>query len=78
MYISMLSVHRFIQPRYVFLHGDVLPHGKWWKRIKADVANVFFINVTQNLPKYIFGKKIHRPEHVADVERLNIIYGKPR
>ena len=31
-YLSVLSAHKFIQPKFMYFHGDVLPVGYWWNR----------------------------------------------
>jgi hypothetical protein len=74
MYISFLSVHKFISPRYIFIHGDALPHGYWWNRTTTDVDNIYFVNMTFSMPHQVFGKPLIKPEHVADILRLDVLY----
>jgi hypothetical protein len=76
MYISFLSVQRFIRPRYIFIHGDALPHGEWWNRTTNDVDNIYFVNMTSALPTHVFGMPLRKPEHVADVVRMDAIYSE--
>ncbi len=76
MYISFLSVQRFIRPRYIFIHGDALPSGEWWNRTISDVDNIFFVNMTSRMPSHVFGGKILKPVQTSDIVRWDVIYSK--
>jgi len=76
-YVSYLSVHRFIRPRYIFVHGDAPPHGYWWKQTIDDVTNIYYVNASE-AATHIYGKRIKSPEHRSDILRYKIIYGKLR
>ena len=75
-YLSFLGVHQHIRPSHIFIHGDVLPSGEWWRRTVTDVANIFFVYVT-DIPKQIYGKPLQQIEHRTDILRYRILYGRP-
>ena len=72
-YLGYLSVHKFIQPQYIFIHGDALPRGAWWERTLKEVANIF--HVPRKKPMTIFDQNIGYIEHTADFARLLILIG---
>lgn len=72
-YLSYLSVHKFIQPDYVFLHGDVEPSGYWWNKTVRDVANIFHIH--RQMPLTINGRQLSHAQHATDVVRLEALIG---
>jgi len=74
-YLSFLGVHQHIRPRQIFIHGNVLPRGDWWRRTTNDVANIFFVEIV-NVPTKIYGKTLAFVEHKTDILRLRIVYGK--
>ena len=73
-YLSFVSVDLFVRPEYIFIHGDVIPSGYWWRRVVTEVANVFHVNTSA--PSEIFGRQIKRVEHKADILRYRIVYRK--
>ena len=73
-YLSFLGVHQHIKPSHIIVHGNVLPQGAWWRRTVNDVANIYFLNVT-DVPTEVNGKPVKLIEHRADILRLRIIYG---
>ena len=73
-YLSFLSTHRYIKPRFIYLHGDALPKGYWWQRILQDVANLY--HVPREKPVRIQGYKVPFVEHCADLVRLQTLMGK--
>ena len=75
-YLSFLGVQQHIRPSHIFIHGDVLPSGEWWRRTVTDVANIFFVNVTDHIPTQIYGKPLQRIEHRTDILRYQIVYRK--
>ena len=73
-YLSYLSVHKFIKPQYIFVHGDALPSGEWWTRTLKEVSNIF--HVPRKKPTTIYNQEIGYIEHTADIARLHILIGK--
>ena len=73
-YLSVLSVHRFIIPEYIYLHGDQLPHGYWWNRTVVDVSNLY--HVFREQPMRVQGIKIPWVEHRTDIVRLQTLLGE--
>ena len=73
-YLSLLGVHQHIKPRHIIIHGNVLPRGDWWSRTVNDVANIYFVNVT-DIPVEIYGKPLIILEHRTDIMRYRILYG---
>jgi len=73
-YLSLLGVHQHIKPTHIIIHGNVLPCGDWWSRTANDIANIYFVNVT-DIPVEIYGKPLRLLEHRADVMRYRILYG---
>jgi len=73
-YLTYLSVHKFIKPHYILLHGDVTPTGHWWKRTVADVPNIYHVHVDDK--KSMFGQNFAYPSQHSDVLRLYVILGK--
>jgi len=73
-YLSFLGVHQNIRPTHIIIHGNVLPLGDWWRRTTKDVANIFFVNVT-DVPMQIYGKPLIHLEHRTDILRYRIVYG---
>ena len=72
-YLSYLSVQKFIQPQYIFVHGDALPRGEWWTRTLTEVSNI--VHVPRKKPTTIFNQDIGYIEHAADFARLQILIG---
>jgi len=75
-YLSFLGVHKYIRPTEIIVHGDALPSGDWWRRTAKDVANIYFVNVT-DVPTQIYGKPLTQIEHRTDLLRYRILYGAP-
>ena len=73
-YLSFLGVHQHIRPTHIVIHGNARPRGEWWRRTASDVANVFFVNVT-DVPTEIYGKTLYYIEHRTDLLRYRILYG---
>ncbi|XP_062572887.1 uncharacterized protein LOC134234859 isoform X1 [Saccostrea cucullata] len=69
-FLSFLSVLKHLNPCLILVHGDV-PYGLYWEYIMMITNNI--INVKMKPPATIFGKKIGRIEHQADVARLLIL-----
>lgn len=36
-YLSFLSVHKFIRPVVIYVHGDALPYGEWWEKTLKEI-----------------------------------------
>ena len=73
-FISFLSVHRFIDPRFIYIHGDGLPHGYWWNKTRQEVPRLFF--VPREKAVRVQGYKLPWIEHSSDILRFQTIYGK--
>ena len=73
-YISYVSVHKFIKPDYIFVHGDTLPLSLWWKRTLAEVPNIYHVFV-KGLPG-VNGKKFFHPTQHSNLLRLYILLGE--
>jgi len=73
-YISYLSVHKFIKPDYIFLHGDTLPVGSWWNRTLAEVPNIYHAFVKGITG--VNGKKFFHPTQHSNLLRLYILLGE--
>ena len=73
-YLSFRSVHQFIRPRYIFLHGDSVPEGEWWQRTLQEVDNLYHVYCEK--PTKIHGKPIRFVQHAADIKRLTLLIGK--
>ncbi|KAI0218592.1 hypothetical protein LSAT2_029689 [Lamellibrachia satsuma] len=70
-YLCYRSVHRFIQPQYVFLHGDAIPEGEWWQQTLAEVDNLY--HVYHERPTDVHGTPINFVQHSADITRLVVL-----
>ena len=73
-YLSFLSVHQHIRPSQILIHGNVLPRGEWWRHTANEIANIYFVNVT-NVPTEIYGKRVKQMAHRSDLLRYRIVYG---
>ena len=73
-YLSFRSVHQFIRPRYIFLHGDSVPEGEWWQRTLQEVDNLYHVYCEK--PTKIHDKPFRCVEHAADIKRLTSLIGK--
>ena len=73
-YMSVFSVHRFIQPEKIIFHGDCLPTGPWWKRVLQTVPGIYFryhpriVTIQGQSPKWV--------QHETDVIRLQTLIGE--
>src|SRR6218665_120048 len=74
-YLSYLSVERFIQPEYIFLHGDSIPNGPWWNLTLHNVRNIYHVKrkFSQRSPN---GKVFKYPAHISDYLRTEIMLRK--
>ena len=72
-YLSFRSVHQFIRPRYIFLHGDLVPEGEWWQRTLQDVDNLYHVYCEK--PTKIHRRIIGFVEHASDIKRLALLIG---
>ena len=72
-FLSVLSVHKFVRPAAIFIHGE-RPHGTWWNRSLQDITNLYFVPYAQ--PQYIQGRKIEMIQHTSDIIRLGILRGQ--
>ncbi|XP_022321629.2 uncharacterized protein LOC111123532 isoform X2 [Crassostrea virginica] len=69
-FLSFISALKHINPCLLLVHGEV-PYGLYWEYIVLIANNI--INVKMEPPMEIFGKKIGRVEHQADVARLLVL-----
>jgi len=74
-YLSFLSVHHFIVPSYIFVHGETEPAGYWWNRTIHQVDNVFHVS---HAPRTLApsGTPFNYKAHASDVIRMEIILSK--
>jgi len=74
-YLSFLSVHRYIVPRYIFVHGESEPTGYWWNRTVYDVDNIVHVKhaARTHAPN---GKAFAYKAHASDVIRTEVIFSK--
>ena len=73
-YLSVLSVHRFIQPGRIYFHGDCTPKGPWWQRTTYELPNIYFRQWSRI--KLIQGKRPKWIEHETDIIRLQVVLRK--
>jgi len=73
-YISYVSVHKFIKPDYIFVHGATLPLGLWWNRTLAEVPNIYHVFVKG--ARGMNGKKFYHPTQHSNLIRLYILLGE--
>ncbi|KAK9820446.1 hypothetical protein WJX72_010448 [[Myrmecia] bisecta] len=67
-YLGVLSVHKRIRPKAIYLHFLYEPKGLWWEKAKALVTLVKARNVTA-----MYGHTISNPAHQADIIRLELL-----
>jgi hypothetical protein len=67
-YVAIASCHAVNRPRTMNFYYWAEPSGHWWEKAKP------FLNpIRIDPPESIFGNSLVRPEHVADVLRLQIL-----
>jgi hypothetical protein len=71
-FLSVLSVHQFVSPRFIYVHGDGLPSGYWWNRTLHTVPRIYFVPRQRTLR--VQGYKVPWIEHSSDLLRLQTIY----
>lgn len=69
--ISILSVHKFIQPEYIFVWHNNTPCGHYWNEAAERIPNI--VMKKTRAPTSVFGQSIQVIEHQTDVARINII-----
>lgn len=69
--LSVLSSYRILRPCFIFIHGNVIPEGKWWNHLLDIVPNIVFINT--EIPHEIFQNKVNVIQHQSDVVRLRVM-----
>ena len=75
-YLSVLSVHRYIDPGRIYFHGDCTPRGSWWQRTVDEIPNIYFRERLRT--KLIQGKPPRWVEHETDIIRLQVLLGKTK
>ena len=73
-YLSFRSTGRFIEPQFIFVHGDGLMNGHWWNRTLEEVDNVYYVHRPQI--QRIQNKKPGNYAHQSDIIRLQILQGE--
>ena len=71
MFLSMISIIRYVRPCLILFHGKYLPYGKYWDYVIRIYPNV--LHVKRPRPLYIFGKKISFHEHSGDIMRMDAL-----
>ena len=71
-YLAMLSALKYQNPALILLHTDCPPKGVYWDLFKGAAGSKLKI-VKKSPPQEIFGKKVKKVEHQADVSRLQIL-----
>ncbi|KAL3836289.1 hypothetical protein ACJMK2_021726 [Sinanodonta woodiana] len=70
-YLSFMSAVRFVRPCLILLHGNYVPHGRYWRSFTLSFP---FVILVQRSPRSsIFGNKIKFLEHISDVMRIEIL-----
>lgn len=70
-YLSCLSLLHIVHVEYLFVHGNMEPIGRHWTRLKQD-ERVKFIH--RPLPNVVFNQISHRPHHMSDIFRAEVMY----
>ena len=72
-YLSILSVHKFIKPKWIYFHTDAEPSGKYWDLLK----NLTEFKVRQfDRTRYVDGVKVGAWKYdsqPSDFERVRIV-----
>ena len=71
MFLSMISIIRYVRPCLILFHGEYLPYGKYWDYIIRIYPNV--VHVKRPRPLDIFGIKISHHEHSGDIMRMDAL-----
>lgn len=71
-YLSFKSVDRFIQPRVIYVYGEVVPTDAWWNRVISEIGNVYHVRVDAPVlaPN---GKHFRHAAHKSDFLRFNLL-----
>ena len=72
-YLSFKSVHKFLKPKFILIHGDAKFHGQWWSKVQQEVANLYVVHRTR--PTIIQGQNIVYVQHSSDITRLQTQQG---
>ena len=72
-YLSVLSVHKFVDPDRIYFHCDCPPVGLWWERTLLEVPDIYFRKHRRQ--RTIQGRPPMWIEHETDVIRLQILLG---
>jgi hypothetical protein len=72
--LSLLSVQQHVAPTsLMFWHSPAAPPvGAWWRFAKETLAGSLYL-VERPPPQHVFGRAVKRPEHQADVARIDIL-----
>jgi hypothetical protein len=72
-YVALAAVRKHMPTATIMMHAVTDPIGIWWRRAVA-LGNIDIVRVNHDdLPTSINGNDITRPEHQADILRLQIL-----
>ncbi|XP_067664553.1 uncharacterized protein [Haliotis asinina] len=69
--VCLLSIHRFIQPKYILFWFDMIPEGKYWDQAIDSFPQI--VLVYRVPPHSVLGQPVEVPEHQSDVVRLEAL-----
>lgn len=73
-FLSVISASKFLKPCLILFHGDHVPYGFYWDYLLHVVPNI--LHVFRQPPETVFGKKLAKLEHKADVGRIQTLQSK--
>ena len=73
-FLTFMSLLRFMQPCLILIHGNAIPHGKYWDYFKSLTPNIIHVNRTR--PVKIFGHSLAHREHASDLMRIEALQRK--
>ena len=72
--LSVLSSYRILHPCFIFIHGNIIPTGKWWNHLLELVPNIVFVKT--EAPMKVFQHEVNVIQHKSDVVRLRVLLGE--
>ncbi|ELU04130.1 hypothetical protein CAPTEDRAFT_219581 [Capitella teleta] len=70
-FISLLSVHKFLQPDEIVVWNSHAPEGPWWNAFLLRSPPVTLRHLDP--PETVFDRPINITEHKADVARIQVL-----
>jgi hypothetical protein len=67
-YIAIMSAYHLNKPDKIYFHYKFSPYGPLWDKVKP-----YLTLMPTDPPETIFGKKVNRYAHKADIVRLNVL-----